>query len=251
MEGLRGKDYKYKINILNPTFQSKLMTKEKELSDIIIETQKHIQFLQDRKIEYISGVQETSFALLMPNRKRFILEKEARERANCKLCKLYKTRKKVVYGEGNSDAELMFIGEGPGENEDKTGRPFVGRAGQLLDKIIKAMRLERSEVYIANIVKCRPPNNRNPEADEIQTCRPFLDRQIDIIKPKVIITLGAPASRTILNTTETIGRLRGKFFKYKNIPVLPTYHPSYLLRNPESKKASWKDVQIVMKFLNL
>jgi len=170
---------------------------------------------------------------------------------NCKLCPLCKERQHIVFGEGKPDASLMFIGEGPGRDEDIQGLPFVGKAGQLLTKIINAMKLERRDVYIANIVKSRPPENRNPEPDEINACLPFLQKQIEIIQPKAIICLGKIAAHTILNTADPISRLRGTLREYNGIHVMPTFHPAYLLRNPEAKKEVWEDVQKIMRLLNL
>jgi DNA polymerase len=177
------------------------------------------------------------------------LKKLREEIGECRLCRLHKGRTHLVFGAGNPNAKLMFIGEGPGRDEDLKGEPFVGRAGQLLTKIIQAMGFKRSDVYIANIVKCRPPENRNPEPDEIETCAPFLLKQIEIIKPKAIICLGKFAAQTMLETLEPITRLRGKMGEFKGIPVMPTYHPAYLLRNPGAKKIVWEDVKRVMKIL--
>jgi DNA polymerase len=168
----------------------------------------------------------------------------------CVRCKLAPTRKNIVFGAGNPQAELMFVGEAPGADEDEQGLPFVGRAGHLLTKIIEAMGLKREEVYICNILKCRPPNNRNPEADEIASCEPFLFRQIESVKPKVICALGAFGAQTLLRTTESIGRLRGKLIDYRGAALMATYHPAYLLRNPIEKRKVWEDMQIIMDFLN-
>lgn len=168
---------------------------------------------------------------------------------DCARCKLHKGRKNIVFGVGNPDADLMFIGEGPGHDEDIQGIPFVGRAGQLLTKIIEAMNFKREDVYIGNIVKCRPPNNRNPEPDEVATCIPFLIRQVELIRPKAIVCLGSVAAQNLLNTEEKITKLRGKFTKWQGIPVMPTYHPAFLLRNPNMKKPVWEDMQKVMKLL--
>lgn len=177
------------------------------------------------------------------------LGKLREEIGDCTLCRLCKGRKNLVFGVGDPDAKLMFIGEGPGRDEDIKGEPFVGRAGQLLTKIIEAMGYKRSEVYIANVVKCRPPENRNPEPDEIDTCLPFLKKQIAVIRPKAIICLGKFAAQTVLNTAEPITRLRGNMGEYDGIPVMPTYHPAYLLRNPDAKKVVWEDAKKVMKIL--
>ncbi len=178
------------------------------------------------------------------------LEQIQAELGDCTRCRLHQGRNNLVFGNGSPNADLMFIGEGPGFDEDKQGIPFVGRAGQLLTKIIEAMKFKRENVYIANIVKCRPPNNRNPELDEMETCLPFLEKQIRAIQPKVIICLGKFAAQTILNTLKPISRLRGTMSEYKGIPVMPTFHPAYLLRNPEAKKQVWADVQQVMNLLD-
>ena len=166
--------------------------------------------------------------------------------ADCSLCRLCEGRNKVVYGAGNPDADLMFIGEAPGRDEDLQGEPFVGAAGQLLTKMIKAMGLTREEVYIANIIKCRPPRNRDPEPDEVATCEPFLVRQIDAIAPRMIIAMGRFAAKTLLQTERGITRVRGNWGTYRGIPVMPTFHPAYLLRNAGQKRAVWNDLQAVM-----
>ena len=166
----------------------------------------------------------------------------------CKLSGLGRTQ--VVFGVGNPDADLMFVGEAPGADEDVQGIPFVGRAGQLLTKIIEAIDLKRGDVYIANVIKCRPPQNRNPEPDEIETCEPFLFRQIDVIKPKVIVSLGKFAAHTLLRSEEPISRLRGRIFEYRGAKLIPTFHPAYLLRNPSSKREVWEDMKLVKKLLN-
>lgn len=169
----------------------------------------------------------------------------------CQRCKLSKTRTHIVVGEGNPKARMVFVGEGPGEKEDLSGRPFVGRAGQLLDKMIEALGLSRQDVYICNVVKCRPPENRNPEPDEIAACDGFLKRQIRAIQPQVIVTLGKFASQTLLKTETPISQLRGNFFDYEGSQMIPTYHPAYLLRNPSSKKEAWEDLQKAAKVLGL
>lgn len=165
---------------------------------------------------------------------------------SCTLCKLHSTRTNTVFSDGNESAKLMFIGEGPGRDEDEQGLPFVGRAGQLLTKMINAMQFDRKDVYIANIVKCRPPDNRNPEPVEANTCMPYLIRQIELVKPKVIVLLGAVPALYILGKTG-ITRLRGNWHEYMGIKVMPTLHPAYLLRNPDAKKDAWDDLQKVMK----
>ncbi|NOX20855.1 MAG: uracil-DNA glycosylase [Nitrospirae bacterium] len=168
---------------------------------------------------------------------------------NCQRCRLSQRRKNLVFGEGNPEARLMFIGEAPGAEEDLQGRPFVGPAGELLTRLINKMGFKREDVYIANTVKCRPPNNRKPREDELSQCMPFLKKQIDIINPTVIMTLGDVAAKALLGDIGSITRVRGKLFKYKNIPVVPTFHPSYLLRNPKAKWFTWEDAQKVLKIL--
>lgn len=169
---------------------------------------------------------------------------------DCQRCKLSKGRKNIVLGEGSIDAEIMFIGEGPGEDEDIQGRPFVGKAGQLLTKLIEKMGFQREDVYIGNIVKCRPPFNRDPEEDEINACSPFIKKQAEIISPKVIVSLGRISTQTLIPTNNVgIGKLRGKFYLFENIPLMPTFHPSYLLRNPKDKWLVWEDAQKVLERL--
>jgi len=181
------------------------------------------------------------------------------EIGDCTRCKLHSGRNRLVFGSGHPGAELMFVGEGPGEDEDRQGLPFVGKAGQLLTRIIEAMGLKREQVYIANIVKCRPPRNRNPESDEIEICSPFLRRQIEIIRPKVICALGTFAAQTLLATAQKISQLRGRFHLLPmtfsdgtpaETNVMPTFHPAYLLRNPEDKKRVWEDMQMIMREIN-
>ena len=168
---------------------------------------------------------------------------------DCLLCRLHEGRTNLVFGAGNVHADLMFIGEAPGRDEDRQGEPFVGRAGQLLNKIIEAMGLKRSDVFIANSCKCRPPQNRAPSRDEADACLPFLHEQVAIIKPKVIVCLGSVAMQYLLNTDEKISRIRGQWREFDGIPVMPTYHPAYLLRNPAGKRPVWDDMQEVMKRL--
>ena len=169
---------------------------------------------------------------------------------DCTRCKLHALgRTQIVFGVGNPDADLMFVGEAPGGDEDVQGIPFVGRAGQLLTKIIEAIDLRRDEVYIANVIKCRPPGNRNPEPDEVEQCEPFLFRQIDLIKPKVIVALGKFAAQSLLRTTEPITRIRGREYQYRDAILMPTYHPAYLLRNPSAKREVWTDMQRVRDIL--
>ena len=171
---------------------------------------------------------------------------------DCTRCKLHQLgRKQIVFGVGNPRAELMFVGEGPGADEDQQGEPFVGRAGQLLNKMIEAMGLRREDVYIANVVKCRPPGNRTPERDECDTCSPFLLRQIEVIKPKAIVALGAVAAKNLLAINASMSDLRGRSYDFRGSQLFVTYHPAFLLRDPRQKAEAWKDLQQVMKFLGL
>jgi uracil-DNA glycosylase family 4 len=169
---------------------------------------------------------------------------------DCRRCNLHEHRKTIVFGEGNPHAKLVFVGEGPGADEDASGRPFVGRAGQLLDKIIVAIGLKREDVYIANIVKCRPPGNRTPERDEVDTCEPFLLRQLAFIRPEVIVALGSPAFQCLLRTREPITRARGEWREWNGIKVMPTFHPAFLLRSPDKKREVWEDMKKVRDYLN-
>jgi uracil-DNA glycosylase len=170
---------------------------------------------------------------------------------DCTRCRLHKGRTNLVFGVGNVDAEIMFVGEGPGADEDAQGEPFVGRAGQLLNSMIAAMGIRRQEVYIANIVKCRPPGNRAPERDECDTCSPFLMRQIAVIQPKVIVALGAVAAKNLLAVNDSMANLRGRWYDFRGSRLIVTYHPAFLLRDPQQKKEAWKDLQMVMKYLGL
>jgi len=165
---------------------------------------------------------------------------------DCQRCKLAGTRRNIVFGVGDPRAALMFIGEAPGADEDRLGEPFVGKAGQLLDKMIEAMGWTRDTVYIANTAKCRPPGNRNPEPDETSSCEPFLSRQIESIRPRMIVTLGKPAAQLLLRSSAPISALRGKFHAWRGIPVMPTFHPAFLLRSPERKRDSWEDLKKVI-----
>lgn len=169
---------------------------------------------------------------------------------DCQRCKLAPERNKLVFGVGNPQADLVFVGEAPGRDEDASGEPFVGRAGKLLTSIVEAIGLSREEIYICNVIKCRPPKNRNPESDEIETCEPFLKRQIQLIQPKVICTLGKFAVQCLLKTETPISKLRGHFAEYENVALMPTYHPAYLLRNPHAKKDVWEDMKQVHGLLS-
>ena len=230
-------------------------TVNKDLKDVIDSVKAYIEldrasgineFFVDRKSSDDLQLKAYSLKLTSSN-----LDSLKNEISNCKRCNLYKTRHNIVFGTGNPKAELIFIGEAPGEDEDLQGLPFVGRAGRLLTKIIEAMDLKRSDVYIANILKCRPPNNRPPLPIEIIECENILKNQIKIIGPKVICTLGKFASQTLLRTEITISALRGNFREYNGIKLMPTFHPAYLLRNPNDKKLVWQDMKKIMKELKL
>ncbi len=169
---------------------------------------------------------------------------------DCTRCVLHEKRTNLVFGVGNPSADLMFIGEGPGFEEDRQGIPFVGPAGQLLTKIIRAIDLSRDDVYIANVVKCRPPGNRDPEPEEVEECRSFLDRQVDAIRPKVICALGRVSALNLLRTDEGITRIRGRMYPYRGAKLVPTFHPAYLLRNPEKKRECWQDMKLIRRLLD-
>ena len=173
------------------------------------------------------------------------LEGIREEIGDCQRCKLWERRTHIVFGVGSPEADLMFVGEAPGADEDAQGIPFVGRAGQLLTRIIEGIGLARKQVYIANILKCRPPNNRDPEPDEVDTCEKFLFKQIDVIQPKIIVALGRYAAQTLLRTQVPISKIRGQFFSFRGSFLIPTFHPSYLLRNPSAKRQVWEDVKAV------
>ena len=180
---------------------------------------------------------------------RFSLAQLETVAQQCTACQLHRGRTHVVFGIGNPQAELMFVGEAPGRDEDLQGEPFVGRAGQLLTRIIEAIGMKRQDVYIANVIKCRPPNNRNPEADEIARCEPYLIRQIALVQPRLIVALGTFAAQTLLKTKLPISQLRGRFHTYQGVRVMPTFHPAFLLRNPDRKRAVWEDMQMVQREL--
>jgi DNA polymerase len=180
--------------------------------------------------------------------KKDYLQAVREEIGDCTRCRLHAGRKNIVFGAGNPAARLVFIGEGPGEEEDLQGEPFVGKAGQLLTRMIQAIQLDRNDVYIANIVKCRPPGNRDPQEDEIDTCLPFLKKQLAVIQPRIICTLGRFSTQALLGTKEGITKLRGRFYELESgVKVMPTYHPSFLLRSPEKKREAWEDLQKVQK----
>ena len=181
----------------------------------------------------------------------FTLQEIREDIGDCTRCKLHKLgRRQIVFGVGNPNADLMFVGEAPGADEDIQGIPFVGRAGQLLTKMIEAMGFTRDQVYIANVIKCRPPENRNPEPDEVERCEPFLFKQIESIQPKVIVALGAFAAKTLLKTQDPISRLRGRVYEYHGAKLIPTFHPSFLLRSPNQKKYAWDDLKKALAILD-
>ena len=192
----------------------------------------------------------TSHSESAPGERAEALERLRASFANCALCAIAKDRHNLVFGQGNPRARLMIIGEGPGEQEDLQGIAFCGPSGELLTKMLRAIGLSRDEVYIANIIKCRPPRNRNPLPEEVAHCRPFLDKQIDIIQPALICLAGGVAAKTLLDTQVGIMRLRGTMQEYRGIPVVPTYHPSFLLRDPRQKRSAWEDMQLIQRILN-
>jgi DNA polymerase len=200
----------------------------------------------------VAPAEDMSQARIVPLTQVDELQAVRADIGDCTRCKLHTLgRTQVVFGVGNPNADLMFVGEAPGADEDIQGIPFVGRAGQLLTDIIeKGLKIPRKDVYIANVIKCRPPQNRNPEPDEVATCEPFLFRQIDIIRPKVIVALGKFGAQTLLRTLDPISRLRGRVFEYRGAKLIPTFHPAYLLRNPSSKREVWDDMKLVLKLLS-
>jgi uracil-DNA glycosylase family 4 len=204
-----------------------------------------------QKIELLPKAPEVSLFDAMNKVPNDTLLKVREDLGDCKRCKLHSTRKTIVFADGNPKAELVFVGEGPGHDEDVQGLPFVGRAGKLLNQMIEAMGLQRKDVYICNVVKCRPPENRLPERDEIECCSPFLLRQLDVISPKVIVCLGACSAQTLLQTNRGISHFRGQWLDFRGHKLMATYHPAYLLRNPAAKGEVWKDLQKVMSVLGL
>jgi uracil-DNA glycosylase len=203
------------------------------------------------KFDIVSIGRDESLFAELEKVKGDTLERIREDIGDCKRCRLCEERNKIVFGSGNAKAELVFVGEGPGRDEDLQGLPFVGRAGKLLTQMIEAMGLTRDQVYIANVVKCRPPENRQPEKDEVATCIPFLMRQLDVIHPKVIVCLGNIAAQNLLGTMKSISHFRGQWFDFRGMQLLATYHPAYLLRNPAAKGDVWKDLQKVMGVLGL
>lgn len=243
---------------------SPLTDPSEDLRQVVSSLREYVQWERDsrRRISFFSAAgsppAEPEPAREAPDGKdavalpeRGTLEGVREELGDCRRCPLAASRKNLVFGEGNPQAELVFVGEAPGADEDAQGRPFVGRAGQLLTRIIEAMKLRRSDVYICNILKCRPPGNRNPAPAEIEACEPFLRKQLEVIRPRVICALGTFAAKTLLNTESPITVLRGRFHDYQGIRLMPTYHPAYLLRNQGAKKMVWEDVQMIMHELGI
>ena len=262
------------------------MSREAELKEIIEDLKRHLEFQKSMGVERVSVIKEDKeetprkaaekepvrtqvkgqvktgekdgvirieqqFDIFDASAKRMSLEEIREEIGDCTRCKLHEGRTNLVFGEGNPKARLVFVGEGPGKDEDLQGRPFVGRAGQLLTKIIEAMGLKREDVYICNVVKCRPPENRTPEPDEMATCEQFLYKQVRAINPEVIVCLGSTAAQSVLKSKLSLGSLRGKFHQFGRAKLMVTYHPAALLRNPNFKKPLWEDMQVVMKELGI
>jgi uracil-DNA glycosylase family 4 len=217
-----------------------MTTKEdihRALGEIVANVKAHLRFQKELGINTLISQQKAKLLLT--------LDAIRREIGECTRCKLHVGRNCLVFGEGNPHASLVFVGEAPGREEDLQGKPFVGKAGELLTRIIEAIDLTREEVYIANIVKCRPPQNRNPKPDEIRTCLPFLHQQLEAIRPKIICALGTFAAQTLLETEERISLLRGQFYAYQGARLMPTYHPAFLLRNPQFKRDVWEDMKAI------
>ena len=245
------------------------MSDAEELKEAAIRTKQILQEMRRQGITHVPGTGRAEPAgaqtelfpagsaapqpakTLSLSEKQAVLEPVRLQAMDCQLCKLCKGRHSVVFGDGSLVARLVFVGEGRGRDEDAQGVPFVGAAGQLLNKIIAAMKMTRPEVYICNIVKCRPPNNRPPEPDEVAACMPYLEQQLATIQPKVICALGKTAAAALLETQAPMGALRGRTFERNGIPLIVTYHPAYLLRNPAAKKDVWEDIQLLMKEMGL
>jgi DNA polymerase len=225
------------------------------MSELVNEVRAWLAWAQDSGLQNLAGEARRQ-AAAAPGEvegkvKLTVLDSVRTELGECTRCKLHRTRTNIVFGVGSPEARLMFVGEAPGEDEDLQGYPFVGKAGQLLTKMIEAMGLRREDVYICNTVKCRPPNNRNPEPDELLACEPFLKGQLGAVKPEAIVTLGKFAAQALLREQTPITRLRGQWREYEGIPVMPTFHPAYLLRSPAEKGKVWEDLKQVMKKLDL
>jgi uracil-DNA glycosylase family 4 len=224
------------------------------LAEVVLAVSDYVRYLQRlgvtelplRRVEYVVPTAEDR----VPSATRS-LQQLAETVRDCRKCRLHQGRTHVVFGTGNPNADLVFVGEAPGQDEDRQGEPFVGRAGQLLTRIIEAIGLTRDQVYILNVIKCRPPDNRNPLPDEVASCRSILQAQLACLQPRVICALGTFAAQALLQTEERISRLRGRFHTLGDIPVMPTYHPAYLLRNPQGKRAVWDDMQRIQHLLGL
>jgi len=223
---------------------------DENTSELIGDLKSYLEYLKGMGISSLPAAENVPKKVVPSRSETLTLAEVRKELGDCQRCKLHRTRRTIVFGEGNPKAALMFIGEGPGYDEDVQGRPFVGKAGQLLTKIIESIDLSREEVYIANIIKCRPPQNRNPEPDEIESCNPFLMKQIRVIQPKIICALGTFSAQTLLKTDTKITALRGKLYDLEGIKVIPTYHPAFLLRNPERKREVWEDMKKIAEWLN-
>ncbi len=220
---------------------------DENLSEIISDLRSYLGYLKEMGISSLPASENNSGKTVRSG--ILSLADVRKELGDCKRCKLHRTRRTIVFGEGNEKASLMLIGEAPGYDEDVQGRPVVGKAGQLLTKILQSINLPREEVYIANIIKCRPPQNRNPELDEIQSCNPFLVKQITVVQPKIICALGSFSAQTLLKTDSKITALRGKLFDLEGIKLIPTYHPAFLLRNPERKREVWEDMKKIAELI--
>jgi len=220
---------------------------DENVNEIISDLRSYLGYLKEMGISFLPALVQNSEKAILPG--ILTLADVREELGDCKRCKLHRTRRTIVYGEGNEKASLMLIGEAPGYDEDVQGRPFVGKAGQLLTKILQSINLPREEVYITNIVKCRPPQNRNPEPDEIRSCNPFLVKQITAIQPKIICALGSFSAQTLLKTDTKITALRGRLYDLEGIKVVPTYHPAFLLRNPERKREVWEDMKKIAELM--
>jgi uracil-DNA glycosylase family 4 len=217
---------------------------DQQIREIIVDLKSYLEYLKGMGITALPTSESHTGRVSSST-----LEEIRMALGDCRRCKLHRTRRTLVFGEGNKKAKLMIIGEGPGYEEDVQGKPFVGKAGQLLTKILQSIHLQREEVYITNIIKCRPPQNRNPEPDEIQSCYPFLLKQIHAIQPQIICALGTFSAHTLLKTDAKITTLRGRFYEFAGIKVFPTYHPAYLLRNPERKREVWEDMKQIAKYM--
>lgn len=230
-----------------------MKTPHKEILGLIFQYKDYLLFRQEMGLSFLASSPYKALCrnLSAPKGRKtrplISLADVRSELGDCQRCKLHKTRTNIVFGAGNERAKLVFVGEGPGKDEDMQGEPFVGAAGELLTRIIEAINLNRKDVYICNVVKCRPPNNRTPAKDEIEACKPFLFKQLQVLKPPLICTLGTVATQALLETTAPVSILRGRFHDFRGARLLPTYHPAYLLRNPAQKRAVWEDMQMIQK----